>query len=76
MFELISPFQSELDALTSNQTRSSVTPPPETSHQPSANTLVQLVEERLSMYEQALQTAKQAGDGSKARRMDRGLKVS
>ena len=45
MLELISPFQSELDAITSNQTRSSVTPSPETSHQPSANTLVQLVEE-------------------------------
>lgn len=67
--------QSELNELTSEQpvaptTKALVEKPVEKS-----NSLVDLVEERLIMYEAALQNAKTAGDGSKARRMDRGLKV-
>lgn len=34
------------------------------------------LEERVAMYKAALQNAKTAGDTSKSRRFDRGLKVS
>ena len=38
--------------------------------------MVTVVQERIGMYQQALQIAKQTGDSSKQRRLDRGLRVS
>ena len=37
--------------------------------------MLTVVRERLEMYQRAQANAKQAGDSSKARRMDRGIKV-
>ena len=37
--------------------------------------MVTILEERINMYKQASNNAKTAGDSSKARRLDRGLKV-
>lgn len=34
------------------------------------------LQERLALYQTAIESAKQAGDGAKIRRYDRGLKVS
>ena len=68
--------QSELNELTCEQeTASDSKPDAVEKPAPNSNTLLELVNERVSMYETALQNAKQAGDGSKARRVDRGLKV-
>jgi hypothetical protein len=37
--------------------------------------VMSVVTGRIEMYQQALQKAKEAGDSSKQRRLDRGLKV-
>ena len=47
---------------------------PPTIQKPEVNT-VSLLEDRLNMYKSALENAKSAGDASKQRRLDRGVKV-
>lgn len=43
---------------------------------PAPGSLQRTLEDRITMYKTALQNAKAAGESSKARRYDRGLKVS
>uniref|UniRef100_A0A2M4BDE7 Coiled-coil and C2 domain-containing protein 1-like n=1 Tax=Anopheles marajoara TaxID=58244 RepID=A0A2M4BDE7_9DIPT len=50
------------------------TPPP-ASKAPSGSGLVSLIKSRITMYTQAEENAKKAGDSSKARRFNRGLKT-
>ena len=42
----------------------------------SGQSMVGLLEDRLTMYNMAMEAAKSTGDSSKARRLDRGIKVN
>ena len=48
---------------------------PSPSHLTGSGDKVQMVEERLQMYKAAHQVAVSSGDASKAKRLDRGIKV-
>ena len=50
--------------------------PTASSKMPSSRSVVDLIAERLQMYENAEEVAKSSGDTSKAKRMERGVKVS
>ncbi|XP_044134677.1 coiled-coil and C2 domain-containing protein 1A [Bufo gargarizans] len=52
-----------------------VTPPPAKAAPASAGGMEGTLQERLAMYKDALSNAKQAGEGSKARRYERGVKT-
>ena len=69
-------FQAELQMLSTG----SQSPEPPVVKEPlqpsSGQSMVGLLEDRLTMYNMAMEAAKSTGDTSKARRLDRGIKVN
>ena len=68
--------QAELEGLSDSDDTPAMTSPTTAASAPTGNEMLTLIQERLQMYEVAQSQAKLAGDSSKARRMDRGVKVS
>lgn len=71
-------FQAELEALDSDNDSHSSAPArsQRDQSQSGGTTVLNTLEERLQMYQQARSNAMTSGDSSKARRLDRGLHVS
>ena len=66
--------QAELQELSTEARTPSPAPPP-AQQPPSQESLVSMLQDRHKNYQLARDQARQAGDSSKGRRMDRGLKV-
>ncbi|KAM3924318.1 LOW QUALITY PROTEIN: coiled-coil and C2 domain-containing protein 1A [Leptodactylus fuscus] len=64
----------ELDEVLGEEEEPKVTPPPVKAAPASTGSMEGTLQERLTMYKEALSNAKQAGEGSKARRYERGVK--
>lgn len=67
-------FQAELEDLQDDDDTPPTAPSPK-KQAPAGGNMSSVIAERLSLYKQASDNAKSAGDSSKQRRLDRGIKV-
>ncbi|XP_075715272.1 coiled-coil and C2 domain-containing protein 1A [Rhinoderma darwinii] len=65
----------ELNEVLGEEEEPKGTPPPTQATPASAEGMEGILQERLTMYKEAMSNAKQAGEGSKARRYERGVKT-